>query len=142
MDRVSTHALRGGLSELPALMTWLQTLAAGAEWPASLACALELCVEEAVANTIMHGSPSGAPEVIVSIREHEATIIVRIEDDGLPFDPTAAPRPREATSLDEINIGGLGVHLIRSFSQSMRYARTDGHNCLTLTFARPGDTPA
>lgn len=142
VDRASTHALRGGLPELPALMTWVQKLAAGADWPASLACALELCVEEAVANTIMHGSPSGAPEVIVSVREQEATIVVRIEDDGSPFDPTAVPPPREATSLDAIGIGGLGVHLMRKFSQSMQYARADGRNCLTLIFARPGAAPA
>lgn len=142
MDRGSTHALRGGLPELPALMSWLQTLAESGNWPAPLAFALELCVEEAVANTIMHGSPTGAPEVIVSIREQDATVEVRIEDDGSPFDPTVAPPPREATTLEEVGIGGLGVHLMKKFSQSMQYARADGRNRLTLVFARPDAAPA
>lgn len=134
----ATHALRGGLSELPGLMAWLQQLGGAGNWPSSVANALELCVEEAVANTMMHGSPSGAPEIIVSISEANSTIIVRIVDDGLPFDPTAAAPPAEATSLDEIGIGGLGIHLMRNFSQSIEYARADGRNCLTMVFAAAG----
>jgi anti-sigma regulatory factor (Ser/Thr protein kinase) len=128
---------------MPALMSWLQALAESSNWPAPLTFALELCVEEAVANTIMHGSPTGAPEVIVSVREaDDATVEVRIEDDGSPFDPTVAPPPREATSLEEVGIGGLGVHLMRKFSKSMAYARADGRNRLTLIFARTDAAPA
>ncbi len=132
-DRGSTHALRGGLAALPGLMTWLQMLAADAKWPSELAFALELCVEEAVANTIMHG---GAPEVVVTVRDDPAGLVVRIDDNGKPYDPTRTPPPRQATSLDEVGIGGLGVHLMHKFSQSMAYARVGDRNCLTLVFAR------
>ncbi len=134
--------LHGGIEDIPALMAWLQDRAASAAWPSALSFALELCVEEAVANTIMHGRVEGAGshEVAVSLHEDQAAIVISIEDDGRPFDPTNVAPPPEIRSLDEIGIGGLGVHLIRKFSSDMHYERSDGRNCLTLTFQRSPDS--
>jgi anti-sigma regulatory factor (Ser/Thr protein kinase) len=33
-----------------------------------------------------------------------------------------------------MQIGGLGIHLIRKFSQDLQYHRLDGYNCLTMRF--------
>jgi anti-sigma regulatory factor (Ser/Thr protein kinase) len=60
--------------------------------------------------------------------------IARIEDNGRQFDPTRAPPPVVATSLEKAKVGDLGIHLMRSFASGMDYERREGRNRLTLRF--------
>jgi anti-sigma regulatory factor (Ser/Thr protein kinase) len=96
--------------------------------------ALELCLEEAAANIITHGS-SGQGNIWVSITRAPAHLVARLEDDGLPFDPTAAPPPAAPQSLEHARPGGLGIHLIRKFTTNLLYERVNERNRLTLEFA-------
>jgi anti-sigma regulatory factor (Ser/Thr protein kinase) len=127
-------ALRRELGELERLGSWVQALEQESGLSADLTFALGLCLEEAVANIIMYGGAKGG-DIHVTIARTSAGVVVRIEDDGWHFDPTAAPAPAPPRSLDDASAGNLGIHLIRSFSSDMRYQRDRGLNTLTLTFA-------
>ncbi len=106
--------------------------------------ALELCLEEAVANIIMHGGPGehAGKHIAVTIMRGAPSLMVCLEDDGGPFDPTAVPPPKVAASLEEARVGGMGVHLIRKLCTDMRYERVAGRNRLTLIFGPRADRPA
>ena len=54
-------------------------------------------------------------------------------DDGVPFDPTAAPPPGLDAPLDARDPGGLGLYLVRSMSDSVQDSRVDGCNRLLVT---------
>ena len=102
--------------------------------------ALQLCVEEAVANIIMYG---GAPGVVLEIAvevKPDREVLAIIEDGGRQFDPTQVPTPPKPASLDEAVIGKLGVHLMRSFASDMRYERRADRNRLTFSFIQPEAT--
>jgi serine/threonine-protein kinase RsbW len=91
-----------------------------------------------VANVIMYGGGArDRLEIAVEVENNGATLVARIVDNGRPFDPTEAPRPPMASSLAQVRIGNLGIHLMRSFASSMRYERRDGCNRLTLQFSEP-----
>lgn len=62
-----------------------------------------------------------------------------VEDGGIPFDPTAAAEPDLDLSLEDHDAGGLGIHLVRSFSRAMAYERIDGCNRLTVLLDVHGD---
>jgi anti-sigma regulatory factor (Ser/Thr protein kinase) len=73
-------------------------------------------------------------EIAVELERNGATLIARIEDNGRQFDPTRAPPPMVATSLEKAKVGDLGIHLMRSFASGMDYERREGRNRLTLRF--------
>ena len=73
-------------------------------------------------------------EIAVELERNGATLIARIEDNGRQFDPTRAPPPVVATSLEQAKVGDLGIHLMRSFASGMDYERREGRNRLTLRF--------
>lgn len=126
--------LRTSLSEIEQLAVWVDGVAGEAGLPQDLIFAIQLCLEEAIANVIMY---SGAPEdaqILIEFAPDSATAAVLIEDSGRPFDPTGLPQRVKPASLQETRIGELGVHLMRHYSSSMRYERLDGRNRLTLTF--------
>ena len=119
-------------AETERLGLWLKTLADAAAWPADLASAVELCLDEVVTNIAMHGG-SAAGDIAIEIDHDAVAFIACIEDGGPPFDPTAEKQPLPQ-SLDEAKIGGLGLVLVRRLSTEMRYERIGGRNRLTLRF--------
>ena len=130
--------LRRDLSELALLARWLETQMQPDISP-DVVFALTLCLEEAVANIIMHGrAEDEALKIAVEVERASGTLTARIEDNGRRFDPTRVPSPPMANSLREAKVGNLGVDLIRKFASEMRYERRGGCNRLTLRFFESG----
>src|SRR5262245_28757030 len=129
--------LRGDLSGLRRLTGWIE---AGAqhELSADTSFAVQLCLEEAVANIIMHGGANDDRlEIAIELERDGATLVARIEDTGCEFDPTQFSPLSMAKSLEDAKIGDYGIHLMRSFASDMHYERREGRNRLTLRFAEP-----
>jgi anti-sigma regulatory factor (Ser/Thr protein kinase) len=129
--------LHNDLGELQRLAAWIDGWAQQ-DLSSDLSFAVQLCLEEAVANVIMYGAGGrDGLEIAVEVEDDGATLVARVVDNGRPFDPTEAPRPPMASSLAQAKIGNLGIHLMRSFASSMQYERRDGRNQLTLQFSEP-----
>jgi serine/threonine-protein kinase RsbW len=80
---------------------------------------LEVVFEELVTNTVRHGFADASDQSIhVEVARGSGAITLTFEDDGLPFNPTAALVP---ASADERRVGGLGLPLIFKMSNSLRY---------------------
>ena len=129
--------LRNELAELERLAPWIESWAQdGVSSDTSLA--VQLCVEEVVANVIMYGAPKGSSlEISVELERVAGMLLAHIEDDGREFDPTQAPPPVMASSLQEAKPGKFGIHLVRGFANGMDYVRRDGRNQLRLRFIEP-----
>jgi sigma-B regulation protein RsbU (phosphoserine phosphatase) len=57
-----------------------------------------------------------------------------VKDHGIAFDPTKYHETDVGATLEDRQVGGLGIHMIRSIMDTMSYERTaDGYNVLTLT---------
>ena len=127
--------LRGDFSELRRLAGWFEAKAS--PWlSADTSFAVQLCLEEAVANIIMHGggAKDDRLQIAIALERNGGTLVARIEDSGKEFDPTQFPPSSVAKSLEEAKVGDLGIHLMRSFASDMHYERRDGRNRLTLRF--------
>jgi serine/threonine-protein kinase RsbW len=128
--------LRSDLAELKRLAGWLKAQAQQ-ELSADTSFAIQLCLEEAVANIIMHGG--GAKDdrlrIAIELERNAGTLVASSEDSGRAFDPTQFPPPSVAKSLEEAEVGDYGIHLMRCFATGMHYERQEGRNRLTLRFA-------
>jgi sigma-B regulation protein RsbU (phosphoserine phosphatase) len=115
---VESSALAGGMSE-----------------PAAREISLAAC--EAVTNVITHSLGSDpARTYLVFIGWSGDQFMVRIEDDGPPFDPDSLAHAALRAPLSERPIGGLGWVLIRRATDSVRMDRISETNILTLNRKR------
>lgn len=99
----------------------------------------ELVFEEVCVNVIRHAypdRPAGARPIHAEARLSDDEIVLTIEDEGLAFDPTAAPPHVPAASLDEARIGGRGIALTRLWTRRMTYDRVGERNRTTLVVVR------
>jgi anti-sigma regulatory factor (Ser/Thr protein kinase) len=135
--QASRLLLRKDVAELERLAGWIEGFTRQGASP-DVSFAVQLCLEEAVANIIMYGGAKDDPiEIAVELERNGTTLVARIEDNGRQFDPTHAPPPQPAASLAEAKVGDLGIHLMRSFASGMDYERRDGLNRLTFRFVEP-----
>ena len=115
----SRLVLRNDVAELERLAGWIEGFTRQSTSPDVL-FAVQLCLEEAVANIIMYGGTKDDALVIaVELERNCGTLVARIEDNGRQFEPTRAPPPAPAASLDEAKVGDVGIHLMRSFANGM-----------------------
>lgn len=136
MHIVSVLRLPASLEGLAAVYPWLDHAAAACV-AADRLPGMQVVLEEAVANIVLHGFPDRAPgDVEIQLCADDDAVLLVIEDDGVAFDPTAAPLRPIAANLAEAVPGGRGLTLIRRFCPSVVYARQDGRNRLTLRFPR------
>jgi serine/threonine-protein kinase RsbW len=127
--------LHRDLAELKRLPVWIEDWATRDLSP-ELSFAVQVGLEEAVANIIMYGAAPEVPlEIMVEVERTDQAVVVRIEDNGSAFDPTQAPPPPLPASLAQAQVGYLGIHLMRRFASGMRYERRDSRNRLTMQFA-------
>lgn len=83
---------------------------------------LDVVFEEVIANIVRHGFESGTPHsILVEMRPREDAIELTIEDDGRLFNPLLVEPPKPAASIAEVEIGGLGIPLLRAYCQSLHY---------------------
>lgn len=126
--------LHSDLAELKRLAAWIEGWARQGV-SSDVSFAVQLCLEEAVANVIMYGGVSAARlKIVIEIERNDTTLVARVVDNGRQFDPTQVPPPSMPASLEQAKIGDLGIHLMRSFATGMHYERRDGCNRLTLRF--------
>jgi len=63
-------------------------------------------------------------------------IVLTVADDGPQFDPLAHDVPELERAIDEREIGGLGILLVRELADRCRYARVDGRNVMEIRLHR------
>lgn len=99
--------------------------------------AVELVLEESISNTLRYGYDDGEPhsiEIDLQIDLDEVQLL--IVDDGKPFDPLEGDAVLLPDSLDDAQVGGLGLLMIRNTASRMSYERRDGRNRFLLSIAR------
>jgi len=75
---------------------------------------VQLAVDEACANIVEHAyGGEGKGNIRVCCGVNDASFVVRLEDQGAPFDPDDVPAPDLPAIPGELRVGGLGLHLMR-----------------------------
>ena len=126
-------------SSLTLLSEWVQEFALANGLSGRSTFRLDLVLVETVTNIIEHGTlgdefdEDECRTIEVQAARRGVRIVVQVDDDGPPFDPTAAPVHQQPASLAEAPVGGLGLHLIRSYTHYWEYQRINQRNRQRMT---------
>jgi anti-sigma regulatory factor (Ser/Thr protein kinase) len=112
-------------------MAWLDTECATNRIAAEDAGRLGIVLEELLLNVVNYGGRP-PPSVALSFERAPLAFELVVEDDGIPFDPTAKKSPDVAAGVDERPAGGLGIHLVMNLMDEVTYTRDAGHNRIVL----------
>lgn len=94
---------------------------------------MNLSLEELFTNIISYGFKDDREHLIkISLVVENDIMRMRIEDDGIPFNPMDAEEPDLNCRLDDCKVGGLGIHLIKQIMDEIQYKRDGDLNVLLL----------
>ena len=129
-----THiTLKNQLSELNTLASAVESFAEQAELDMKTQFNLNLALDELVTNIINYAyDDESLHQIEIELSYADSLLNINITDDGKPFDPTQTDAPELTQSLEQREVGGLGIHFVSKLMDSMNYQRTNEQNQLTL----------
>ena len=101
---------------------------------------LLLAVEEVYINIVRYAYPESLGKVTIHCRIDEDSLVLKIKDEGIPFNPLQLPEPHLVSCLKERKVGGLGVFLMRRFADNVKYEKQGKYNVLTLFKNKKNET--
>lgn len=122
------------LTHLSDIAEFVVTRARAAGLDDNQAFDVQMAVDEAVTNTMNHaygGRPDG--EIRVCCYLDGPDFMVRITDQGAPFDPNQVPPPDLTSPVEERAVGGLGLYFMRQLMDDVRFLPSpEGGNMLLM----------
>ncbi len=93
---------------------------------------IHICLDELMSNFFYY---SKASEIKVKYVLYNDEICITLSDDGVPFDPMAREsRVEKPEKGKRVQIGGLGIMMVRQLTKKMAYQHKNGRNTLELYF--------
>jgi serine/threonine-protein kinase RsbW len=109
--------------------------AAGLDETAVAHC--QLAVDEACTNIIEHGyGGEGRGPIELVCQPGRGELVITIRDQAKRFNPEAVPEPTLNASLEDMQIGGLGLYFMRQVMDSVAFTYEAGINELVLVKRR------
>lgn len=94
---------------------------------------VSMVLDEMLNNVVSYAYRDEAEHIIdVEFVLSGARLVISVRDDGVPFNPFALDPPNIALSLDDREVGGLGIYLVRNVMDEYMYNRHIGRNVVTL----------
>ena len=122
--------------QIPVVSEFIEALMTSSGFDPHKTLEVMLAVEEACTNIALYAYAGKENDIDGAMRiiadGGSDRVELTIEDWGVPFDPTKHVMPISDASAEVRPIGGLGIHLIKSYVDEIRYKNFDGKNVLTL----------
>ena len=75
---------------------------------------------------------TGSGQVSLTLVAENGEVALKFEDGGVPYNPLEKDDPDVTLSVEEREIGGLGIFMVKKSMDDMYYEYKDGKNILTL----------
>ena len=123
--------------ELIKLKEWLNRICDSHEISDKTRFSLELVLEEAVTNVFNYAfDKTEEHQFSLELNLGESDISIILQDNGIAFNPLQQQEPVQANSIEDAKIGGMGIHLIKSYTKLVDYFRKEGTNNLLMVLDR------
>ena len=120
------------LSEIHRLISIIETFGQWNKVADPIIYGANMAIDELVANAVLHAGLPAEALMVVVVEFGETNLVVKVGWPGRAFDPTQAATPDIGVALEDREIGGLGLYLVRSFAHEIRYSRESDMNVVFL----------
>jgi anti-sigma regulatory factor (Ser/Thr protein kinase) len=90
---------------------------------------VDLIVEEVFVNIVNY---SGCTFIRVNVEYEDSFLKMEFMDDGIQFNPIDLDSPNVPNNIEEAEIGGLGIHLVKNLADDLDYEYINNENHLKI----------
>jgi serine/threonine-protein kinase RsbW len=136
MDQSFEITIGSDITEIPAVSARIDGAMKAAGFSQEAILDTQLAVEEAITNIIVHGYRKTGCSITVTCRVTLHRVEIQLTDRAPEFNPLTRPEPDIEADVEERQIGGLGIYLLRQVMDEITYRYEEGKNILVLVKQR------
>jgi sigma-B regulation protein RsbU (phosphoserine phosphatase) len=127
------HTISNEISEVQKIIQAFELFSQSESLPIEIGMKMSIVFDELLANVVNYAfEDEEEHEIHVEFKISGNKLILTIEDDGIPFNPFSSNPPDTKLSIQEREIGGLGIHIVKNLMDEYHYHRVTGRNIVTL----------
>lgn len=102
--------------------------------PMKVQMQIDVAIDEIFGNIAYYayGNGCGNATIQIEIEKDLPGIVLTFIDQGIPYNPLENKEPDITLDIEEREIGGLGIFLVKKTMDALSYEYVDGQNVLTL----------
>lgn len=102
--------------------------------PMKVQMQIDVAIDEIFGNIAYYayGKGSGNATIQIEIEKDLPGIVLTFIDQGMPYNPLENKEPDITLDIEEREIGGLGIFLVKKTMDELSYEYVDGQNILTM----------
>jgi len=128
-----TVSFKNQLGEIERLGQVVTEFAQCQHWSPQVLFEVNVSLEEILTNVISYAYEDDKEhEIVLRLSSADGEITAEVEDEGRPFNPLEVAEPDINKPIEERQVGGLGIYLVRKFMTNLTYERREEKNLLTL----------
>jgi PAS domain S-box-containing protein len=125
--------IKNELNQMPQVIESFEAFGEKHELSFAVIQKFNIALDELLSNIINYGFQDELEhDIAVDIELRNERLIITLTDDGIPFNPFRNDPPETKLSIDERNIGGLGIHIVKNLVDEYDYKRHADKNIITL----------
>ena len=128
-EHMKKTSVKPEISSLQAATAFFEDELRAGGAPERVIAQVNVVVDEIFSNIAHY---SGATTATLGCEVRAGEIHMRFSDNGRPYDPTQKSDPDVTLPLEERQVGGMGIFMVKKIMDSISYAYEDGFNVLNL----------
>ncbi len=95
---------------------------------------IDVAVEEIFVNIAHYAYDPGTGDAVITadVSGDPSCLTVTFADSGVPYNPLAKEDPDVTLNVEDRQIGGLGIFMVKKSMDGVEYEHKDGKNVLTI----------
>jgi anti-sigma regulatory factor (Ser/Thr protein kinase) len=131
--REFTIVIGNSIAEVQSIVDLVEGFALHHSLPQRVVDDLNVCLDELISNTISYGyDDQEKHDITVGLAFDGVVASAEIRDDGRPFDPRQAAPANLDQNVRASQVGGLGLHFVKSLMDEISYMRVGQHNIVKI----------
>ena len=127
-------AIDSDLKEIERVNTEFEAFAAARNVPPGAIQKVCIVFDELLNNVISYGfDDDESHEIDIEVAFYADHMLIEVSDDGIPFNPFDRVGPDTTLSVEEREVGGLGVFLVAEMMDDCQYQRHKNKNSVIMT---------
>lgn len=117
--------IKNTLEEVQRAIGAFEEFAATHEISLNVMVKVNIVLDELLSNIVKYSFPDGREHDIDITLElfTDGKLVIQLTDEGVPFNPFATADPDFTIPLEDREIGGLGIHLVKQLMDEYSYKR-------------------
>ena len=133
-ERMTHKTFPAKTEALSEVLGFVEQMLESFECPMKIQTAICVAIEEVFVNVAHYAyeGSEGELDLGIGFDEESRAVTFRVADKGIPFDPMKKPDPDITLSVEEREIGGLGIFIAKKTMDSLSYVYENDENILTM----------